>query len=219
MVLIPDVCFPDAEEPWIPTLLDIEYRKSNNTPGYAGIGLDGVVVSPEHTRMTAAWSRLVQRFNQRYAYRMINCETLERWQVRLQNRTDEIIDEYERAYRLYEEYADDMDDPIDGWTDDMDTNDTNTGTDRYTIQQTTRAADTPNGAINLTDNYGDAVTKQDGNNTTTYGRVLDRTVSSTRAFKGVKVLEDVIRSIKGWRDLDTMFVEEYENLFLNIFWY
>lgn len=210
-----DMYFPEAESPWIPTLLDIEHRKSNDVPGYADIGLDQVVVSPEHERMVAAWSRLVERFNTRYAYRMINSETLQRWQVRLQNRTDEIIDEYERAYRLFETYAQEMDSPIEGWVDTA--KDTNSGSDSMTSAGSSKTADTPDTSFNVEDDFGSSVTKTDASGSTTYGRVLDRT--ATRRITGLGNLDSVISSFRSWVDLDTAFVEEYENLFLNIFWY
>jgi hypothetical protein len=214
------VCFPEADYPWLPTLLDIEVRKSQNRPGYEGIGFEGLVLDVErHPRLAVAWDRLKMRFNNRYAYRMLNTETLQRWQVRLQNRLDEISDEYERAYLLYEQYSEQMNSLQEGHVLDRTLTIKDSGSDTDTMDGTTRRADTPDSVINLSNDYADAVAKRQGTSTRAYGKTSDHTTKDTLVETGIKLQMNIVRSFKSWVDLDTSFVAEFENNFLNIYWY
>lgn len=219
-LLITDIGFPEADYPWLPTLLDIEIRKSEGKPGYANIGFDSLVLDDqEHPRLASAWTRLNMRFNGRYANRMLNSETLERWQIRLQNRLDEIVDEYERAYRLYEEYADDMDELHEGYENTTGQTDLNSGTDVHKTTLSRRTADTPDSNINESDAYAHSVSKVNDELRTTYGKHVVKSGSLTHVQTGVRLQMNVVKSFKSWVDLDTSFISEFENLFLNVFWY
>ena len=212
--------FPEADYPWLPTLLDVEIRKERNQPGYEGIGFEGLVLDAEkHPRLTSAWDRLKTRFNARYAYRMLNSETLQRWQVRLQNRLDEISDEYERAYGLYETYVTEMNDLQEGHTLDRTLNIEDGGSDTDTGSRTGRRADTPDSAINVLDSYGDSVVKTDDSVTREYGKTSEHVTKDRYVQTGMKLQMNIIKSFKSWVDLDTAFIAEFENNFLNVFWY
>ena len=132
---------------------------------------------------------LTQRFNDRYAHRRVNSETLVRWQVRLQKKMDEIAFKYERAYVLYDMYYDTMNEVITGTI--------------VSSRYANKSINTPDAAVNASDDYADSLGKGEAE---TYTRADGQTV------------EDVLRNIDAWRDLDTAFVAEFENLFLNILW-
>lgn len=254
--------FPGACEPWIPRLIDIEKRKADGEPGYADIGFDALDIPASLTNIDARKSDLSVRFLERYAERMINSETLERWQVRLQNRFDEIGDRYERAYQLYADNgAAMMDDILPGWQETMDRTDANSGTDTSTRTgnetfeptgteqvassgtdtDTKRVADTPDATVNASDMYanrrevdslshGKTDTRSFTNrkDTRTYNSVADALVHGkqtdidwtlTHLETGSEIIDAVNEAIQKWRDLDTEFIKEFENLFLNVFWY
>lgn len=212
--------FPEADAPWLPTLLDLEYRKSEGVPGYANIGFDNLVLdATEHPLLTSAWSRLTMRFNNRYANRMLNAETLQGWQVRLQNRLDEIADEYERAFRLYSEYSERMDRLEEGWENKRIVNTTHGGTDTDRFNSTRRFADTPDSIVNELGDYGSSVGRTNDTSSRDYGRTEDKDDTLTHVQTGLRMQMNIVKSFKSWVDLDTAFVAEFENNFLNIFWY
>jgi hypothetical protein len=150
---------------------------------------------------------------------MLNSETLQRWQVRLQNRLDEISDEYERAYGLYETYVKEMDELQEGHILDRTLNIKDGGSDTDTGSRTGRRANTPDSAINLSDSYGDSVVKADDTVTRTYGRTSDHTTKDRYVQTGLKLQMNINKSFRSWVDLDTAFIAEFENNFLNVFWY
>ena len=156
------------------------------------------------------------RFDERYANRRLNSETMERWQVRLQNRFDEVVRRYDRQYELYQRYDQDMkDDIISGEKTVTESTAQAGGSD--TSEGSGRNIDTPDELVNSTEGY--AGSRTDSKATNTYGRTdtLNSTVTRTTTGKGV--VDGINDSVMSWRDIDTEFVKEFENLFLNILWY
>lgn len=209
--------FPEADEAWLPTYLDIRMK-------YPTFGWQSLDVDTDCPLVISRFDILQTRFEERYANRMISSETLQRWQVRLQNRFDEVVHRYERAYNLYARYQEDMDaDVLPG----------ETYTEKETLKSDTkqggsdssesenRNIDTPDSIINQNQNYADSLTK--GKSTVTYGRTDEgnstRDLTRKRTLTGQDLMMNINGSIDGWRDIDTWFVAEFENLFLNIWWY
>lgn len=214
-----DGLYPDADEPWLPTLLDVERMKAAEPDGspidWRRFGWSALEVPPTATHVVARFDILGQRFLERYAYRMLGHETMEKWQTRLQNRMDEVVGMYERAYALYEANQKAMDDVVPGrsvTTDSSlssDTNDTSNGE--------SRASATPDQLINDNDDYAGSISKNKNNST---GKRNDKgTVNTKEVWHGSQVIQAVNDSIDGWRNIDTAFVASFENLFLNIWWY
>ena len=209
--------FPEADSAWLPTYLDVQMK-------YPTFGWQSLVVDEDCPTVNSRMSILQTRFEERYANRMISSETLQRWQVRLQNRFDEVVRRYERAYGLYSRYQEDMDaDVLPGETyTEKETikSDTKQGGSDSSNNET-RNIDTPDSVINQNPNYADSLSK--GNSTVNYGRTEDgnstRDLTRTRTLTGQDLMLNINGSIDGWRDLDTAFVSEFENLFLNIWWY
>lgn len=246
-----DPCFPEGLSPWIPRYTDIVHRRASGDPAYQNIGFEALDVDASLTLLTARMTTLKTRFDERYANRMINAETLERWQMRLQNRMDEIASRYEFAYKLMAEYAEELpEDAVDGWretetVDDdlsgtdslaMTGTDTNvaSGTDSTDDDATARTINTPDATANASDSYADAREDTVRDISTTYGRTDTRTLNRDNSTTYGKqrdlsrrivhqitgnTLEKLNANIRSYRDIDTMLVAEFENLFLNVFWY
>lgn len=209
--------FPEADSAWLPTYLDVQMK-------YPTFGWQSLVVDEDCPTVLSRMAILQTRFEERYANRMISSETLQRWQVRLQNRFDEVVRKYERAYGLYSRYQEDMDaDVLPGETytenEKIENSAEQGGSD--SSESENRNIDTPDSIINQNPNYADSLT--DGKSTVTYGRTdkgnSTRDLTRTRTLTGQDLMLNINGSIDGWRDIDTSFVGEFENLFMNIWWY
>jgi len=199
---------------------------------YTRFGFDKVEIPASCTRLTAVMPRAIQLFNERYAYRMLNSETLEQWQMRLQHVADLNVYRYERALELYETNADEMLNVLEKTVTVRDATTANSGTDSTTYGRTDTYAgtvknvDTPDSAVNATDDYADSLVRNNNSNTAsgtdrlTHGLTtdIDDTVTETKEPEGgiVRATND---SIDAYRDLVANFVKEFENNFLNVFWY
>lgn len=190
--------FSEAFAPWLPTLQDIEVRKTD--PEYAEyygrFGFDQLVIPDDCPHVLARRNDLKTFFEQRYGFRMINQESLERWQIKLQAKMDEIVHIYERAYALYEKYEQEMmDDMLGG---------------EKIIRDTsgdTSAVNTPDYTSNASDDYADNRSRSKVKEEITTVRTGDGLVDSVNA------------GYQRWVDIDQSLIAEFENNFLNIFWY
>lgn len=221
--------FEDADAPWMPKLIDIEYAKvqtddPDKAAYYSQFGWDALDhdassdpgYESQYPHINARWDVLTRRFNQKYAYRMVSIETLEHWQNNLQTKFDEVADKYERAYALYEEYSSQMmDDVLDGERETVEETNQASGTD--TSNGTAKNWDTPDSAINADADYADNVDVTNGS--TTYGRKDTHDIERVRVITGKNILDNINASIRDWKDIDTEFVAEFEPLFLNVLWY
>lgn len=209
--------FGDADQPWLPELIDIEAMKTGPEGAYySKFGWEQLTVPTDCPLVSSRMDSLKIRFDERYANRMLNAETLERWQVRLQNRFDEKVHVYERAYKLYQQYEQDMlDDVVQGEKVTVTGTTQQGGSDSSTVEA--RNIDTPDEAINADENYASSLSKNQG--TTQYGRTDTVNSTTTRIVTGQALVEGINNAIYSWRDLDTEFVKEFENNFLNVYWY
>lgn len=220
-----DSYFHDADAPFIPKLVDIEYWKAQDDNlskqsyfsqfGWDALEYDSQAYEYIHSR----WTVLTQRFNQRYYNRMIGAESMERWQNRLQNKFDEVADKYERAYTLYDQYMDALyEGVITGEKETITGTTQASGSDTVTSAGTDKDWDTPDSAVNQSASYADRVRSTSNNGSTTYGK-LDTVSSARQKILTGDVVGDLNNSIESWKDIDTQFIKEFESLFLNIFWY
>lgn len=228
--------FYDADCPWVPTLLDVERMKASEPDGspidWRRFGWSALDVPANCEHVVARFDTLGERFLERYAYRMLNAETMEKWQVRLQNRFDEVVDMYERAYQLYEDNKEAMmNDVLPGTKREFEVTDTNSGSDNETSsgkntgKSKSKFSDTPDSLINDSDNYAGSLSKVDNDYTTSgtnkkdYGRVISRKGKDVTINTGGELVDAVNHSIEGWKDIDTAFIASFENIFMNIWWY
>ena len=210
--------FGDAELPWLPKLCDVENFKINSDdPTYwQRFGWEALEVPGECTFVRERMDTLKTRFDQQYFDRKLNSETMEIWQVRLQRRFDEVVQRYNRMYELYQRYDQDMkEDILSG--DKTVTESTAQAGGSDTSEGTGRNIDTPDEAVNDTQGY--AGSRSDSKATNTYGRTDTLTSTVTRTMTGKGVVDSINDSVMSWRDIDTDFVNEFQNNFLNVFWY
>lgn len=208
-----DFTFSDAELPWLPVLCDVEHFKVNSDdPTYwQKFGWESLEVPEECTYVSNRMDQLKIRFDERYANRMLNSETMERWQIRLQNRFDEVVRRYNRLYELYQRYDQDMkDDIIEGEKTVTHASTSAGGTD----SSTGRNIDTPDENVNDITGYAGSRSTSETN----YGRTDTTDATVERILTGLRVVDSVNTSCQNWLDIDTEFVKEFENCFLNVFW-
>lgn len=207
---------------WAPRYISVLQKRQSTDPEEAAywnqFGFDKLTL-PESTHIPYIhnrWQVLVARFNERYYFRRIGNETMERWQIRLQNRFDEIIDEMERAYKLYATTTQ-IDEVIAGTKTTYAHGNSHSGTDSTTNTNVGRYVDTPDSATNEDDDYADRRQYNDGGNTVTYNSSNTLSGYDKTEALGPDVLAGVNRSIRAWTDIDTFFISMFENNFLNIF--
>ena len=205
--------FSDAELPWLPTLGDVEYFKvrSDDPTYWQRFGWEALEVPGDATFVRERMEQLKIRFDERYANRMLNAETMERWQIRLQNRFDEVVRRYNRLYELYVRYDEDMrNDIIEGEK----TVTRGTVSSGGKDSSTGRNIDTPDENVNDISGYAGSRSTSETN----YGRTDTTDVTVDRTLTGMRIVDSINNSTANWLDIDTEFVKDFENCFLNIFW-
>ena len=190
--------FSEAFAPWLPTLQDIEVRKNDVDVGdyYRRFGWENLVVPDDCPHITSRMPYLKPLFEQKYGFRMVNQESLERWQIKLQAKFDEIVHIYERAYTLYEKYEQEM-------LDDMLGGEKITRSTKGDSQQ----INTPDYTTNASEDYADNRSRSK----------IDETISTIRTGDGL--VDSVNAGYQRWVDIDQALIAEFENNFLNIFLY
>ena len=236
-----DGLFYDADLPWVPTLVDVEKGKTGDEAAYwSKFGWENLVVPEDCPITLGRMSILKVRFDERYANRMLNQETMERWQIRLQNRFDEVVHRYERAYRLYNQHSTKIDDGVlpgtlrelDGTyenTSDRSETSDSSGSNTSTSTGRNRTGESPDQKVNALSNYATVVADSSTETTTTNtggskGSSTANTSGNTHTtdrstVTGAVLMENLNGAIDGYRDIDTEFVKAFENNFMNIFWY
>ncbi len=219
-------------DPWLPTLLDVERFKAEGIrPEYwQKFGWDQLVVPDECIIVKQRFETLGIRFVAKFGWRMLAFETMEQWQTKLQERMDAIVRKYERAYETYEGNLDDIRKVAPGEVkrtvgkisasgEDVTTTG---GSDGVTTKS--KYSDTPDSAINDSDNFAGSITKDESKttygatNTLKHGRSDNTDMTATTTRTGAELMESINGSIDAWRDLDTAFVSEFNVCFLNLFW-
>lgn len=218
-------------DPWLPTLLDVERFKAEDTSGYwSKFGWDQLEIPDDCPLVAARMTTLSGRFIANYGWRMLGYETMEQWQTKLQERMDAVVHKYNRAYEIYRDHAEDLAKVLPGETRRTEGSVASSGDDvskasgSDSITSKNKYSDTPDSSINDSDNYAGSISKDTG--TTTYGRIdtithgrTDTTdMTSTLTKTGMEIMQAVNGSIDGWRDIDTQLIREFENMFLNLFW-
>ena len=213
----------ENDEIWIPTLEEVEYMKSHGSPDeqeyYSKFGWEQLEVPPDCDRVSERMSILKIRFDERYGGRMLGQETMERWQIRLQNKFDEVVYKWDRAYELYANNQQNMlvniiDGRIvsNGSSSDIDITDDTVNTSKNKV------IDTPDSAINDNSDYADVVYHNNASRRNTGSRRNKTTSNSKEEVMG-NLIDKVNSTALKWMDIDTMFIKEFENNFLNIFYY
>ena len=213
----------ENDEIWIPTLNEVEYLKSHGSPDeqryYSQFGWEQLEVPPDCDRVSDRMRILKIRFDERYGGRMLGQETMERWQIRLQNKFDEVVYKWEKAYELYANNQQSMlVNIIDGRIVSNDTSSDSNIIDDTVNTSKNKVIDTPDSAINDNSDYADVVYHNDASRKNTSSR-NNRTTSNSKEEVMGNLIDKVNSTALKWMDIDTMFIKEFENNFLNIFYY
>lgn len=175
------------EEVWLPEYVYVLQQKEAGNTNYTPYGFDQLEVPSDCTTVEGRMAWLTTRFNERYYYRRLNAETMDRWQILLQDKFDAVVRRYERAYKLYTTNADAMETVVSTQNTDV----------------THKTIDTPDEQINDASDYASSV--------------------ETSSVKATSANPDTVKgantNIDAFRDIDTQFIKEFENNFLNVFWY
>lgn len=208
----------DAFYHWLPTLQDIEKRKDDieNGPYYSRFGWEQLEVPADCPIVAGRMNDLKTLFDERYAFRMINSETLEQWQIRLQSRFDRYVHIYERAYTLYSTYAQDMIDDMKGGELRTITR-TTSGSESGTDSSDVRNVNTPDSANNANDNYADSRSKSSGSSSVTSSG--SESVRDEMIKTGEGIIDNINSGFRKFIDIDQDFIRQFEDSFLNLFWY
>lgn len=198
-------------EPWLPEYIEIE----KNYPEYDFAHLE---FDSSKTFVAARKDYLATRMHERYAMRRISAETLERWKTRMQNKLDEIIAKYDRAYEMYSKYANQLkNDAMRGYRDTVVSAQTQHDLTNGTSNEVGKSIDTPDSATNADDDYADSRTKNDITTNQNSHRSSGGRAQTNHVITGDSMIDSINAGIVNWRDIDTAFIMEFENLFLNIF--
>ena len=213
----------ENDEIWIPTLNEVEYLKSHGSPDeqryYSQFGWEQLEVPPDCYRVLDRMNTLKIRFDERYGGRMLGQETMERWQIRLQNKFDEVVYKWDRAYELYANNQQTMlVNIIDGRVVSNDTSSNIDITDDTVNTSKNKVIDTPDTAINDNSDYADVVYHNNASRKNKGSR-SNRTTNNSKEEVTGNLIDKVNSTALKWMDIDTMFVKEFENNFLNIFYY
>ena len=175
--------FGIADAPWLPTYLDII---SNPSEYYQRFGFTQLEVPTDCPLTSALMPWMNTLFEGRYAYRYINRETLEQWQVSLQYSMDSRVHTLEHSLQLYAKHKDAMLDVFKHDTTTRTTDRTGTkkmdGTTAGTLASTVTGTeegdttstdkntysvhDTPDSAINVQDIYNNGMARTEDYATT-----------------------------------------------------
>jgi len=239
--------YTDEEEPWIPEYVYVLQQKALDNPDYTPYGFDQLEIPTDCTVVVERLDWLITRFNERYYYRRLNAETMDRWQILLQDKMDSIVRRYNRAYGIYTDNATLIAKVTDGYvvTDSKAGTSGNshveslagtlseTDTDSKTSNVLQKNIDTPDEAFNDANDYASRIQKVDGsdagstikegatsgNNTITDSATTSENNTSEMVNTGKKVMDNANANIDDYRDIDTQFIKEFENNFLNVLWY
>lgn len=204
----------EADGPWMPKLIDILYKAKHGDADeqayYSKFGLEAAVWDSRYVNLASHKNDIIVLFNEKYSDRMINRETLEKWQVRLQTVLDVISMRYDRAYGMYA--------LVDGSVKQKETVTYNNVKDQMGGSDHSRntVTDTPDAILNENDKYADTVNKGQ----TDYGRTSTRSGSITTEHDPEGGTVDLVnRSIEAFRNITADFVQEFDKLFMHVYWY
>lgn len=182
---------------------------------YQQFGFEKLDVTGEY--ITQHFERLTERFNRRYAERHINRETLELWQNALQNKMDEVAPKFDI---IYEEHNNTLKSVLlPGTHVKSEGLRTAGGRDSKHDEQQDRSIDTPDSIINHDDNYADSLREGEADGYVDYGRTDADSRQSDVGQGGAEAMRSYNAAIRLAEELDTSFIAQFENLFLNVFDY
>lgn len=218
------LCFPGpckkCNEPKIQTealWTEYLYKIQETTPS---IGLSGLNwYSDTYLTLFQHRTRLIERFNLTYALREVGREDLNQWMTLLQNKFNEICDKYNHAYKLYDDEAISLDELGLGYVREYLSSSTGEGTASSASSATgdTKYRDTPTEAQSVINNPTTETLENNevtGSSDSSHESSFEATEKVTRHDQ--HVMQEVNRLIEDYKQLDTSFTHEFDELFIGI---
>lgn len=183
-------------------LCDLLVRQSD--PYYSKFGIEQV----EQSNLDGlTWAKVIQQFNNHYYEWPINGETLEQWQIRLQDTADRLLPTMARRLELYKSYDIDQVEMSDTIT----TDSTGTGTNK----SNGKSIDTPDAPYNAdTSGYAGLLDINDSQSTDTRKTT---TIHTSAPMGGV--LTEIEFNMDAWRNVIRDTVDGFRGCFLTMIYY
>ena len=198
---------------YLPTLAEIKgWAQGDDEQAlyFQQFGWGQLEVFPDCPRVQARMPDLQLLFEEKYAFRQVNRETMEQWQVSLQTKFDSYCRKMEYAYELRDRYLSKVSDSVGaaGRVTEL-----HEGQDVSTVDNRQTYVDTPDSIVNKSLQYADSLTKDEGNRRLSYGHKITTTTDDDRDLS-----DKLSRTIDGYRDIDVEFINKFEDNFLNVFY-
>lgn len=223
---------------YMPKLIDIigwQNSTDEKTKTYYNkFGFRQLIVPSDCPNLTERFETLCDLAEARYAFREINRETMEQWQIALQYRFDEIAHTFEHSYALQKKWQSTIDESLTKATenihnelkeDSVSTTGSDTRTESRSGTDKRTTVDTPDSVVNETLQYADSIEKTTSSNEGTSSGSSTGTSKGTSSGTAEDILADyrnlqdeMDKIMDGYRDLDILFVSKFENNFINIFY-
>lgn len=177
---------------------------------YAKFGFRKLVPPSDCPNLTERWSTLCNLAESRYAFREINRETMEQWQISLQSRLDAVAHTFEHSYAIQKRWQATVDESptkstVNQHSEVHNASNSSSGKKIY--------VDTPDSAVNDTLRYADSVDQTTASGTSSSSWSSSDTVTDFRNLQS-----EMDKIIDGYRDLDILFIAKFENNFINVFY-
>lgn len=184
------------------------------------VGINGINWHPElYPNLNEHKARLVERFNLNYAIREVSREDINQWMMLLQNRYDEIADRFNHAYKLYDDDEIHLDNITLGYVREILYGNQSSGNSSSSgsSSSTSKFRDTPtsgNSTINnpTTENLDTASSSNEGESS----RRASGNSKETYDYHDKHVMEEVNKIIDKYRQLDSEFTREFNEMFIGI---
>lgn len=183
-------------------LCDLLARQSD--PYYSKFGIEQV---EQDSLDNITWTKVIQQFNSHYYEWALNGETLEQWQIRLQDTADRLLPTMSRRLTLYSNHEIDKVEMIGT----MSMESTGTGSS----SSNSKSIDTPDAKYNTdTAGYAGAVDINDSQSNDT------RTTTTTHTSTPMGgVLTEVELNMDAWHDVIRDTVDGFRKCFLTMIYY
>lgn len=206
-----------GEQPFFTDTLE-NLQSDDPTIGVNGVEWHGTL----YPYLYSNKERLIYRFNQKYHFREIGCETVSRWMWQLQDRFDSIADKYDHAYKLYSLEADDkklIDDLGIGYTRTLHYQNGGTGNSSNSSSATgnSKFRDTPTSSDSTINNpTTENVDTSSSSGSSSSSRQNQGDSTEKYEYNDEHKLEEINKMIEKYKQLDEDFINEFAQMFIGI---
>lgn len=184
------------------------------------IGINGVQWhSALYPNLYTHKDRLVYRFNQKYGFREITNPDTSRWMFYLQNKFDEIANNFDHAYKLYDDKASELDELTLGHVRNIIYNNESAGSSSATgsSQANSKFRDTPTDGTSVINNPT-TENQDNGSSSSTGSDSREGSGESTEKYDyhDDHLMMEVNKLIEKYKQLDESFINKFDEMFISI---